>query len=135
MGSSITPVVQGPRDAPGDARLQRVRRLVRSWRLWGGVGSVVGALALPSSASAANARGIVNLYAGPAPYYQLLGGTWPNGYLRMNCWFDWAWAHGTNRWFSVTGLAWSPYTGRPTLMTGFANANQVANQQRVPHCR
>ena len=114
--------------------LRRIRSLMRSPRLWIGILAIVGALSFAPSANAAKARGSVNIYAGPTPYAKLLGGTWPNAYLTMHCWVDWAWANGTNRWFLVSGAGWNPYSGRPNWLTGYANANQVADQQRVRHC-
>lgn len=111
--------------------MHSVRKVLHSAYMWASLVVLAGAMAVASSASAANARGVVNLYSGPAPF-GLLGGTWPNGYLTMHCWYDNYWSFGTNRWFLVTGVTWNPMTGRINWTTGWANANQVANQQVVP---
>jgi hypothetical protein len=88
-----------------------------------------------SSAQASRTPYSTNLYSGPSYYTSIIGGTLPGSYVAMVCWTDSSvWAYGSNRWFYVAGYGFIFSNGRIGGISGFAPANRVAEQTRVPHC-
>jgi hypothetical protein len=114
------------------------KRLVTKVAIVGsGLAAVLVMAAGPASASGSPETvggGPTIAYASPTPYSNMVGGYFPDTYVSMYCWTDYAWSYGTNRWFLVGGVGFNPYTGRITWIEGFVSANRVWNQARVGHC-
>lgn len=110
----------------------RLRKTVVVLALCGaGLGATAGpAVAAPPPTTTST----TNAYAGPTPYSSLVGGILSGAVVTMHCWTDNVWADGTNRWFLVTGLGWSPYSGRLTSIHGFVSATRIKDQARVGRC-
>lgn len=120
----------------GSERRQGVRARVRNAA---GVlalcSGILGATAGPAAAAPPPmTTSVTNAYAAPTPYSSLIGGILSGAVVTMYCWTDSVWADGTNRWFLVTGLGWSPYSGRLTSIHGFVSATRIKDQARVGHC-
>ncbi|MFE9560221.1 hypothetical protein ACFYM0_03855 [Streptomyces sp. NPDC006487] len=96
--------------------------------------AVTVAVTSPAEAAAPKTGSLTNAYAAPTPYSQLIGGIWSGAPVTMYCWVDSVWSNGTNRWFRVQGAGYSPYTGRPIMVTGYVSATKIVNQIRVGHC-
>lgn len=96
----------------------------------------IAALAIAAPAASASRTPYATvMYSAPTYYSRYVGITLSGSYVVMNCWTDSsAWAYGSNRWFHVGGVGFSPYTGRISSLSGFVPANRVFDQIGVRHC-
>jgi hypothetical protein len=74
------------------------------------------------------------MFVGPSQYSQFVAGMNPGTQVQMICWTDSTWYAGTNRWFRVSGPAWSNFWRRYIWVQGYMSANHITQQNRVGHC-
>lgn len=77
---------------------------------------------------------ITNAYSLPTPRAALIGGIGRGQPVAMECWIDYAWVNGTNRWYLARGGGFNPYTGRFHLIRGYVNANDIGRPASVRRC-